>query len=356
MPHAGLGELSAATACAAPVPSTLYRCHELTAPHASPCHPTTKQVAEARAQEPAARVYLAACKSDLVLRPRPPSVTMPVEVEHWGGPEQQQQQQGQGHGQQEQQQQQQGQLQQRPGKPPLSGGVRREWAPSPPITPVKAERPQSPGKQDGTAAPASEGPPQSVAQRQAAEVGRQVAEQIAQAAAAEVVASLTGTPLPSPFAAVADKRLSPALEPAGGSPDAEGVGSRHSSGPVVLTASGLLAAPSRGPSIIHWPADPEAWQLYKQQQEQREARRSSGAPPGGRASLRWGGSVECEEEAAEEAPLQPLAVPQVAIDNFCRLAGSPMFWLSARTGAAELGWWCACLAAASCLLACLLAC
>ncbi|PRW60366.1 ras-related Rab-24-like [Chlorella sorokiniana] len=60
-------------------------------------------VADARAEDPAVRIYLAACKSDLVLRHNQVA-HMEVQVERWPSQEQQQQQARQ-HSQEEQQQQ-----------------------------------------------------------------------------------------------------------------------------------------------------------------------------------------------------------------------------------------------------------
>ena len=371
----------------APVPAcqaSMGRRHSLPPSHEPPVPllrcpnpPLPPQVGDARAQEPAALIYLCACKSDLLAPAQrvpaqqaaaaEPALEVEVERVNGGGGaapispwlwlQQQQQQQAQQQQQQQaqqqqaqqqaqpQQQQQQQQAQPQPRAEPQvaaagwkspargAGGRRSLDAPT---TPLKADR-QSPSGSQGT--PGSPVP--------ATAAGRKVAAEHARAAAAEVVASLTGQAVPSPFAAAA--------QPPAGS-GAWSPGQRPGSG-----ASHASASPSGGGGG----ASPEGWQAASsgashqraskpgsRQQEQRrqQQERQRGASPeaggspaaGGRrvgtprrrprVRLQQESDGEGEEEEEAAPPLQQAAVPQAAIQHYCRTEGLPLVWVSSRTG------------------------
>ena len=215
------------------------------------------------------------------------------------------------------------------GKLPLAGGSSRAGeAPPPaaPVTPVRsAERPQSPagGEQVTEAAPGG----QPAAGTLGAASGRvspaeRVAAEHAAAAAAELVVSLTGRELPSPFAAAAR-----------GPPSEQGAHSErgaHSKWPSP-SPSPRPAAGGAGPSRPARPALPShAVQWASPELSPRSTARSADE---------WEGPADeqgrHEQLPGGQAAATPPAVPPVAVDAYCSAQGGTaarMMWLSARTG------------------------
>ena len=242
------------------------------------------------------------------------------------------------------------------GKPPLHGG-RREPLPSAPRTPAKSERPQSP-TEDAPGEAAAEAELRAAgaghAAAAAAAAGRHVIAEHRAAAAAELVASLTGNSLSSPFAAVAARPLSPGSEePAGGSPGMSAAATRGStraaalSGPAPSAPAGhasgaFVSAAEQRALTRRLSSGPPQLQLHG---SSREASAVGGQPRSGSgvsAAAGTGGGarrhLRLEHSDSEElpspplAPLQQPAVPEAAVEQYCLSLGTRMFWVSARTG------------------------
>lgn len=281
-----------------------------------------------------------------------------MQVERWPSHEQQQQQRSRPHSplpQQHQQDARQPTLQQQgvAGKPPLHGGTPSgmpERLPAAPRTPLKAERPQSPVEEleaEAEAALLAAGRGHEAAA--AAAAGRQVLAEHRAAPAAELVSSLTGQSLPSPFAAAAARPLSPAEELEAGS---SGAGSAASTRGGSLPASLSSAAPSMPsmPSVpaeraasaeggtTEWPSAPRRRRSGGMRVRLQSASPEDAAAGAGAAQRQ---SSESDElPSPSPAPLQQPAVPEAAVDQYSASLGTHMFWVSAKTG--EAGWQRAC--------------
>lgn len=259
---------------------------------------------------------------------------MDVQVERWPSQEQQRQQSRQ-HSLLQQQQQ------NAAGKPPLHGGAPSgmpEQLPSAPRTPLKAERPQSPEEElesEAEAAVIAAGGGHAAAA--AAAAARQVIAEHQAAAAAELVSSLTGQSLPSPFAVVAARPLTPAEEPhVGGSPSAaSAVSTRGSSLPCMLCSSAPSGPAARAASAeggaAEWQAPPG-----RRRSGPPRVRLQSASPEGEVAAGGWQ-RLGSESDELPSPPLprpQQPAVPEAAVEQYCASLGTHMFWVSARSGEA----------------------
>lgn len=249
---------------------------------------------------------------------------MDVQVERWPSQEQQHQQQSAA------------------GKPPLHGGAPRsmpERLPAAPGTPLKAERPQSPEEEfesEAEAAVIAAGGGHAAAA--AAAAARQVIAEHQAAAAAELVSSLTGQSLPSPFAVVAARPLTPAEEPpvGGNSSAASAVSTRGSSLPPMLSSSAPSGPAARAASAeggaAEWQAPPG-----RRRSSPPRVRLQSASPEGEVAAGGWQrlGSESDELPSPPPPQLQQPAVPEAAVEQFCASLGTRMFWVSARSGEAR---------------------
>ena len=318
------------------------------------------QVVEAREQEPAAQVFLAACKSDLVERPQqaqrghggsaaPPAEGLPgtgsgspaqslgvsVEVEHWPSLSRLQQEEEEQEPQQQVQQQQQDERQAAAKAAAERGGGRgRVGHPAEPATPIRAaeEWPQSPTgfAAGGPAAPPAAAPAAPAAPEAAQEGARGGQEAAAAqrarssprlrfaaedataaaAAAAEVGVPLAGRSLPSPFAVAAAGQLQPAAPSPG-------------RGSASVRSGGRGGAPSAASTPrTGAPLGAEEWEALSERASSRRTpseRGSSESPTG-------------ERRTPSPRPLPPPAVPQAAVDQYSASTGASVLWTSARTG------------------------
>lgn len=229
-------------------------------------------------------------------------------------------------------------------KPPLHGRTPsglHEPLPSAPRTPLKAERPQSPADEaesDAEAALLAAGGGH--AQAAAAAAARQVLADHQAAAAAELVSSLTGQSLPSPFAAVATRPLSPAEEPAAGSLGTASAASTHGSSlPATLSSPAHSVPAGRAASAEVSTAERQA-PPGRRRSGPPHVRLQSGSPEDMAAAVGrwqrqgrlWEGSEEEEPPSPPPPQRQPPAVPEAAVEQYCASLGTAMFWVSARTG------------------------